>query len=261
MPDDADPFEDTPPYASDGPPFSVVLMFDPMMVAELAMGADSPQDIAFRYGLDEEELAHLMRQEWFERLVATKRVEFHDQGVLFTAKAGMMAEALLTRLFQQSMAGTIAAPLTVEVAKQLTDIGRLKPQPLNTTPGAAGGAFQINIQVNGSDVVHSGPTLLPTPHFDAAASTGNPLVAAPLASPRSGPSGAVVPPVPDTPGDKSAAPTLSLEFAPPKGKPPASISNLRTPDFDLRPNPGGGSAAAFGAGVPAPPLGLPTKPA
>ena len=146
---------------------------------------------------------------------------------------------------------------TVEVAKQLTDIGRLKPQPLNTTPGAAGGAFQINIQVNGSDVVHSGPTLLPTPHFDAAASTGNPLVAAPPASPRSGPSGAAAPPiVPDTPiGDKATAPTLSLEFTPPKGRPPASISNLRTPDFDLRPNPGGGSAAAFGA----PAVGLPTS--
>jgi hypothetical protein len=232
--------------AFDDSGFSLILHYSPEMVADLAMGAEHPHEIADRYGVDAVDYEHLASQEWFQRLVAQKRSEFHDTGMLFIAKAGMMAEALLTRLFQQSMAGAIPPPLTVEVAKQLTDIGRLKPQPLNTQPGASGNAFAINIQVNGADVIHSAPT----------------LVAAPLASPRSGPSGAVVPPVPDTPGDKSAAPTsMSLEFTPPKGRPPASISNLRVPDFDLRPNPGGGSAAAFGAGVPAPPLGLPPKPA
>lgn len=124
------------PYASD---FSVILHYDPMMVAELAMGADHPHEIAERYGVDTVDYEHLAAQEWFARLVAQKRTEFHDQGVLFTAKAGMMAEALLTRLFQQSMAAVLPPPLMVEVAKQLTDIGRLKPQPLNTQPGQGAG--------------------------------------------------------------------------------------------------------------------------
>jgi hypothetical protein len=62
---------------------------------------------------------------------------------------------------------------------------------------------------------------------------------------------------------------MTLDFSK-IGPKPAYISGLRTPDFDLRPNPTphlgataptGGAAAAFGAGVPAPPLGLPPKPA
>ena len=116
MPDDA-PF--------DGSQFSIIAHYDPMMVAEIAMGADHPHDIAERYGVDPVDYEHLASQDWFQRLVAQKRHEFHDTGMLFVAKAGMMAEALLTRLFQQSMVGALPPPLTVEVAKQLTDIGRL----------------------------------------------------------------------------------------------------------------------------------------
>ena len=230
------------PYASD---FSVILHYDPMMVAELAMGADHPHEIAERYGVDTVDYEHLAAQEWFARLVAQKRTEFHDQGVLFTAKAGMMAEALLTRLFQQSMAAVLPPPLMVEVAKQLTDIGRLKPQPLNTQPGQGGGAFQINIMVNDKDVV-----------------AASHLVHSPvLANLPASPGGAVAPVstlVPTGTGAADAPTHMSLDFTPPKGKPPASISNLRVPDFDLRQN-----AAAFGAPAPgqtaAPPgVGLPS---
>jgi hypothetical protein len=191
--------------------FSLILHYSPEMVAELALGADHPHEIAERYGVDAEDYEHLAAQDWFQRLVVQKRHEFHDTGVLFVAKAGMMAEALLTRLFQQSMANVLAAPLTVEVAKQLTEIGRLKPQPINTQPGAAGGAFQINIMVGDRDVTAASHTVtVPAP----------------------------VEPTLDTP-----AMTLDFAKSPPADK---TVSNLRAPDFDMRPGP--------------PPAGLPGQP-
>lgn len=134
--------------------FSPILYFDPQMVAEIALGAEHPHDIAERYGYDAVAYETLAALQWFAELVARKRQELADDGILFTAKAGMMAEALLTRLFQQSMAGSLAAPLMVETAKQLSDIGRLKPASA-AAAASAGPPFQINIQVNGTDVVRS----------------------------------------------------------------------------------------------------------
>ena len=220
MPDDA-------PYVSD---FSLIVHFDPMMVAELAMGADHPHEIAERYGVDPVDYEHLAAQEWFGKLVAQKRVEFHETGVLFTAKAGMMAEALLTRLFQQSMASVLPPPLMVEVAKQLTDIGRLKPQPINTTPGTGGGAFQINIVIPGQEAVagRDAPHDI-TPRPQAASDALQPP------SPGASVKGVDTPAVTDTPAGVS----MSLPF--------------RVPDFDMRP----AGQPPTSLGLPAP---LPTSP-
>jgi hypothetical protein len=241
-------------------PFSLILHYSPEMVAELAMGADDPYDIAERYGVEADDYDHLAGQDWFARLVAQKRHEFHDTGMLFVAKAGMMAEALLTRLFQQSMAGVIAAPLTVEVAKQLTDIGRLKPQPQGSTPGSAGAPFQINIQVNGSDVVRTQPALVPAPVTTAAADASAPSgegagtgsrVAAPSAPTSTRPEDAL-----------AAGAAMTLDFSKP-GPKPSYISGLRTPDFDLRPNPRAAQVPTLGAVTtpPSPQTGVGLPPA
>jgi hypothetical protein len=237
---------DDAPFQPDPEQFSVIAHYDPMMVAEIAMGADHPHDIAERYGVDEVDYEHLAAQPWFERLVAQKRHEFHDTGVLFTVKAAMMAESLLTRLFQQSMVGAIAAPLTVEVAKQLTDIGRLKPQPLNTLPASNGGTgFQINIQVNGSNIVAQPTGLVPAPSPDPIDVTPS------FTLPYAGPAPEPAPPRPLPPDLHRPAPKPA-----PLPPPPAYITNLKVRDFDLRPNnPGLGAlvgnpaaqAAAMGA--------------
>ena len=236
--------------------FSLVLYYSPELVAELAMGADDPYDIAARYGMEDTHLDHLLEQDWFQRLVAQKRHEFHDTGMLFVAKAGMMAEALLTRLFQQSMAGVIAAPLTVEVAKQLTDIGRLKPQPQGSTPGSAGAPFQINIQVNGSDVVTTRPALVPAPPSTIPRQDAGPSMAAPsapttLADPGDAQAaGAVMSPTAHLDAAASTAMTLDFSKIGPK---PAHISGLRTPDFDLRPNGRGAVSLTGPQPTPLPP--------
>jgi hypothetical protein len=239
--------------------FSLIMHYDPLMVAELAMGAEHPHEIADRYGVDEDDYEHLASQDWFQRLVAAKRTEFHEQGVLFTAKAAMMAETLLTRLFQQGMANVLTPPLVVEVAKQLTDIGRLKPQPLSTQPSTAGSGFQINIQVNGADVVARSTHLQPVPvdvmtaAADASApsgegaSAGTPSFRLPLPAPIPQPRPvSKATPEPNSPGDTQ---TGVAKLSPP----PAYISNLRVPDFDLRPSALVGVAAAQQAAVAVPP--------
>lgn len=180
---------------------SPILYFSPELVVELALGADHPHEVAERYGVSEVEYEHLITLPWFEEMVARKRAEFHDNGVMFQAKAAMMGEALLTRLFQQSMGGQLTPPIMIEVSKQLVDIGRLKPQPINTRPDGNGAVpFAINIQINGADM--AAPAYKPV------------IEAAPAAPPT-----LTLAPVETTP-----EPSL-----PPK---PPYISGLKTPNFD-----------------------------
>jgi hypothetical protein len=101
------------------------------------------------------------------------------------------------------MAGSLAAPLMVEMAKQLSDIGRLKPSSL-AAAAASGPPFQINIQVNGLDVVHS--------HA--------PQELVPVAE---------------------VATEMVIDFAPGLPPPPPA---LKVPDFDLRPSALVGTAQA-----------------
>jgi hypothetical protein len=218
------------------------------MVVEIALGADPPVEIAWRYGLTADEYEQLEALEWFVELIARKRQELQDNGYLFQAKAAMMAEALLTSLFQQAMAQKVAAPVAIEISKQLVDIGRLKPVPGVTTPGGGGPGFAINIQINQGDAT------------------------TPLVVTEGRPGGIAAPPAPDAP------PTLEVDFKPvakPQGpllpKPPAYISNLTVPNLDraCRPSLAGTPAtqaavaaaqAAVPVSSPGGTVGLPRKP-
>jgi hypothetical protein len=186
------------------------------------MGADHPHDIAERHGLDVVDFEHMLALPWFNELVARKRQELQDAGQLFQIKAAAMAEALLTRLFQQSMAAAIAAPLQVEVAKQLTDIGRLKP---TAAAPLAGPGFQINIQINGDATapLNVTPGTSPGPNVPTRPAPGVAAEILPTVATPTSPTSA--PPSP------AAPPLLTFDHALP---PPVYISNLKTPDFDVR---------------------------
>jgi hypothetical protein len=216
------------------------LNFDPAMVLEIAMGADHPHDIAERHGLDVVDFEHMLALPWFNELVARKRQELQDAGQLFQIKAAAMAEALLTRLFQQSMAAAIAAPLQVEVAKQLTDIGRLKP---TAAAPLAGPGFQINIQIASPspDATATSPLVNVTPQSASSSSVSTPTSPGPNVPTRPAPGVAaeILPtvatptsPIPTSaPPSPAAPPLLTFDHALP---PPVYISNLKTPDFDVR---------------------------
>lgn len=112
---------------------------------ELALGVDPPYDIAARYGLSQGEMDQLNSFDWFGEMVLTRRMELQQNGQTFAAKARMMAEELYQKLFQNALAGNLAHPLSLEMAKQLTDIGGLRKGPAADQP--SGPAFQININV------------------------------------------------------------------------------------------------------------------
>lgn len=187
---------------------SPILYFAPELVVELALGAEHPHDVAERYGLDAVEYEHLATLPWFHELVARKRQEFQDNGVLFQAKAAMMAEALLTRLFHKSMNEALTPPIMIEVSKQLTEVGRLKPQP-GVAAAAVGPAFQINIQVNGETTQLAAPPLAPSAdgHTPPPPSTGITI-------------------------DLGPEPTPPGPAFPPMAKPPPYITDLKVPNFD-----------------------------
>ena len=221
--------------------FSPILYYDPQLVAELAMGAEHPHEIAERYGYAPEDYETLAALPWFAELVARRRTELHEDGALFQAKAAMMAETLFVRLFQQSMVGALAAPLTVEVAKQLSDIGRLKPQPQGVID-RAGAPFQINIQVNGTDVVTNHNPLVQAPIGDVAPALV--MDFAGEAPPSRPPPDASLRDV-NLPADRYAPDPIPENFPPPP---------IKVPDFDLRFSSLAGNPQARAAATSTPPL-------
>lgn len=122
----------------------------PEMVQDIAIGKDPTYEIAARYGLSQGELDWLLTEEWFARSVAQRRLELHENGMLFSAKARMMAEEMFQDLFQLSKADQLAHPLRVDVAKQLSILGDMVPKG-GVTAGDGQPRFQLNIQVNGVD--------------------------------------------------------------------------------------------------------------
>lgn len=116
----------------------------PEMVAELALGAEPPLDIAHKYGMTPDEFGFLQAQPWFVDAVYRKREELQANGVTFQAKAKMMLEEGLTDLFKLSKTGQMAANLTLELTKQLAEVAGVKQQAkLPQTENAP--TFAINI--------------------------------------------------------------------------------------------------------------------
>lgn len=196
------------------------------MVVEMAMGADPPDEVAKKHGLTLGEYKHLHAQDWFVELVARKRQELHDNGFLFQQKAAMMAETLLTKLFQQSMGGQLAPPLMLDTAKQLVDIGRLKPQAGAPAGAGMGPAFQINIAVDGRALTLGAGVPAPVSPAPPVDVTPSAVAPAGRASIVSHPVDNRLPSVMSIEFDKAATAAAAM---PP---PPAYVSNFRVPNFD-----------------------------
>lgn len=179
-----------PPYHS-----NPALYTSPEMILELALGAEPDLDIAAKYGITAAEFGQLQTYEWFVQMVVERRMDLAQQGLLFEHQAGMMAEEIYKKLYQQAITGTLAHTLMLETAKAMREIA--KPKQAAGAVGPGGPAFQINIQVNG---------------VDAAAAKGRRF---------------------DDTVAKPTVPVISIPMGqvqtiPPKPEP------LRVPDFDLR---------------------------
>lgn len=136
------------------------LHMPPEMVAELALGLDTPLTIANRHGFTGHELIELEKQPWFIEAINRKREEFSDQGVAARWKFKLMAEALAEKVFK--LASTNQDPqFTLDSMKHFAKLGDLEPKN-NTPTGPVGPGFSINIDLSGASVATS---IKPTHHL------------------------------------------------------------------------------------------------
>jgi hypothetical protein len=124
------------------------LYLSPEFVLELALGKDSDSDICARHGVEPGDYAWMSGQDWFAQMVAQKRMELADNGVLFSAKAGMMLEELLALQYKSAITGNLNGALINDLIKQLADITGQRGPKTSAQAGPAGPAFQLNINVS-----------------------------------------------------------------------------------------------------------------
>lgn len=127
---------------------SLPLRINPEMLSEIAMGLGTPVEIAYKYGLTELEFMQLSGHKWFERAVEERRAQLEAEGFTPRAKFANMAEDLLTHCYRQALVSN-SLSLALDVAKYLTKVGGLEPQP-NQQLTAAGAGFQLVINVPGT---------------------------------------------------------------------------------------------------------------
>jgi hypothetical protein len=204
------------------------MYLSPEFVQELALGKDKPDDVCARHGVEPSDFQWLSAQAWFGEMVAVKRMQLADNGVLFSAKAEMMLEELLQHLYKSAITGNLAAAPMLELTKQLGDYAGLRTR--GAQAAATGPAFQQNINV-AADTLAAGRALAPA---NAEPVNITPTLSIPL--------GQTTAPKPTG--------TIGPGFPPgPLGEVPAG---LRVPDFKLTPDLVGTPAAQAAASVNAP---------
>lgn len=113
------------------------------MLSDIAAGVGDPLSIAHTYGFDTDAYMRLATQDWYHRAIAEKRAQLEAEGFTFKAKMGMLAEELLVDVYQAAkLTDSVANKL--DVAKYLTKISGLEPQPGAVNQTSGGFSVTIN---------------------------------------------------------------------------------------------------------------------
>lgn len=116
----------------------------PEFIAELALAIRDPHELAKKHGYTEEELLRFYTYPWFNKAVADKKEEFEKAGFNFQAKMKMLAEDMIIDAYQAAKLSTAVTP-KLDVAKHLTKIAGLEPQPTQNPNGSTNPNFSITI--------------------------------------------------------------------------------------------------------------------
>lgn len=120
-----------------------ILRLPPEMITELAMGNSDPITIAKKYDYTLEDYMQIATYEWFHREVANRKSQLESEGFTTKAKMASLAEDLLVDVYAAAkLSDSINAKL--DVAKYLSKIGGLEPQPGIQSVGGAGFSVTIN---------------------------------------------------------------------------------------------------------------------
>lgn len=115
------------------------------LVAEIAVGAEEPDDIRKRLGISDEAWESLKDWPPFVRAVEAQRAEYEKTGVTFRTKAKLKAEMLSDRVFVRAMAAD--APVSAQLAalEHFVKIADLAPK--QNAPAQVGTGFSITINI------------------------------------------------------------------------------------------------------------------
>lgn len=129
--------------------FDKRVVVPPGLLLEVATGLEDGWEIADRYGYTTREWEEMSEQEGFKKQVAALRAEMALSGVTFQRKAALLAEDLLTDVYNLAKNSKSIADVQ-SAAKFFAHMGRLEPATGEKGGGSGGGnQFQITFNFAG----------------------------------------------------------------------------------------------------------------
>ena len=127
---------------------SKYLDMDPKFILECATGLEELEEIAPRWGYSDEDIKFLSTFKPLVIEVDKVKSELYKSGKTFRLKAGVMADQILEKVFEDALHEDVSLPLRIDVLKVLSRLGDLEPKPTNGAV-AQGSGFSININLSG----------------------------------------------------------------------------------------------------------------
>jgi hypothetical protein len=138
--DEAEDVHPLTPHRSPNP-------WDPRLVVDLALAIDPLEEILQRFTLTEAHYERLLTIPAFRRDLALTMRELRENGVTFSKKAAVQAEAYLLDLDEMVQDRSIAASTRLDAIKSVVAWGKLDPKNDKAT-GDVNQGVQVNLSIN-----------------------------------------------------------------------------------------------------------------
>lgn len=117
------------------------------LIAEIAVGVEEADDIAFRFGIDGVQWERLKAMPMFLKAVADKREELEKSGASFRTKSKLKAEMLSDKLFVRVMATDAPIGGMLSALDHYVRVADLAPK--TAVAAGTGSGFSITINLPG----------------------------------------------------------------------------------------------------------------
>lgn len=128
---------------------SKYLDMDPKFILECATGLEELEEIAPRWGYSDEDIKFLSTFKPFLVEVDKVKSELYKSGKTFRLKAGVMADQILEKVFEDALHEDVGLNTRIDVLKVLSRLGDLEPKQ-TANAAAQGSGFSININLGGA---------------------------------------------------------------------------------------------------------------
>lgn len=122
-----------------------ILKLDPKFIYEVALGVESGETIARRWGIRHERWEKIRETKAFKLQVAALKADMERTGVTFGTTAGVMAKELLDIIFKEAISGETDIKNRLEVLRSLAKYANFEPKSSSDAPTAP--RFSINISL------------------------------------------------------------------------------------------------------------------